>query len=126
MLKFVEEEDLSGFSFKWSKVRLPKRFLSPEKPNILNFKTVTKKDMKDYYECEVKEGGKKVITVYRTFHCKEISETSEYIVLHVRLRGYVQVLLRNALQTADSARLCWKGCTFTNSACNISNSFCST
>ncbi|XP_064392626.1 uncharacterized protein LOC135340238 isoform X2 [Halichondria panicea] len=69
---FVKEQSLKRFSFNWSKVGDDNtQPIHPCKPNILTFQSVSEEDL-DYYQCEVKEAGTVVLTVYRTFYKDEL------------------------------------------------------
>ncbi len=75
----MKRQSLEGFSFNWSKVgdddtQPPTHHC---KPNILTFQSVSEEDL-DYYQCEVKEAGKVVLTVYRALYEDALSKFSKY------------------------------------------------
>ncbi len=77
VLRFMKRQSLERFSFNWSKVgdedtQPPTHHF---KPNILTFQSVSEEDL-DYYQCEVKEAGKKevVLTVYRALYKDALSK----------------------------------------------------
>ncbi|XP_064401100.1 uncharacterized protein LOC135347138 isoform X2 [Halichondria panicea] len=69
VLQFMKGQSLKTFSFNWSKVGDDDTQLSihHSKPNMLTFQSVSEEDL-DYYQCEVKEAGKVVLTVYRALY----------------------------------------------------------
>ncbi|XP_064391884.1 uncharacterized protein LOC135339638 isoform X9 [Halichondria panicea] len=77
VLQFMKGQSLERFSFNWSKVgddntQPPAHSC---KPNILTFQSVREEDL-DYYQCEVKEAGKVVLTVYRALYKDALRECS--------------------------------------------------
>ena len=79
VLRFMKRQSLERFSFNWSKVgdddtKPPTHHC---KPNILTFQSVSEEDL-DYYQCEVKEAGKVVLTVYRALYEDALSKFSKY------------------------------------------------
>ena len=90
----MKGKSLKGFSFNWSKVgdddtQPP---IHACKPNMLTFHSVREEDL-GYYQCEVKEAGKMVLTVYRTLYEDELSKFSTYMC-----RPCASVLLTNYLR----------------------------
>ena len=84
----MKGQSLERFSFNWSKVgddntQPPAHSC---KPNILTFQSVREEDL-DYYQCEVKEAGKVVLTVYRALYKDAHSKFSAglYSVLLIHL-----------------------------------------
>ncbi|XP_064391858.1 uncharacterized protein LOC135339631 isoform X4 [Halichondria panicea] len=68
VLQFMKEQSLEKFSFNWSKVgRTQPPITHHCKTNNLTFQSVSEEDL-DYYQCEVKEAGKVVLTVYRALY----------------------------------------------------------
>ena len=91
VLRFMKRQSLERFSFNWSKVghedtQPPTHHF---KPNILTFQSVSEEDL-DYYQCEVKEAGKVVLTVYRALYKDELSKFSVgvYLYLHYYYSHY--------------------------------------
>ncbi len=84
VLRFMKRQSLERFSFNWSKVgdedtQPPTHHF---KPNILTFQSVSEEDL-DYYQCEVKEAGKVVLTVYRALYKDELSTFSVGVYLYL-------------------------------------------
>ena len=70
VLRFMKGKSLERFSFNWSKVGIDDTQPPTThhcKPNNLTFQSVSEEDL-DYYQCEVKEAGKVVLTVYRALY----------------------------------------------------------
>ena len=70
VLRFMKGQSLERFSFNWSKVGIDDTQPPTThhcKPNNLTFQSVSEEDL-DYYQCEVKEAGKVVLTVYRALY----------------------------------------------------------
>ncbi len=91
VLKFMKGQSLERFSFNWSKVGIDDTQLSTHHRE-LTFQSVSKEDL-DYYQCEVKEAGKVVLTVYRALYEGELSKFSTYMC-----RPSASVLLTNYLR----------------------------
>ncbi|XP_064391903.1 uncharacterized protein LOC135339643 isoform X3 [Halichondria panicea] len=75
VLRFMKGKSLERFSFNWSKVGIDDTQPPTThhcKPNNLTFQSVSEEDL-DYYQCEVKEAGKVVLTVYRALYKGENS-----------------------------------------------------
>ena len=89
VLQFMKGQSLKTFSFNWSKVGDDDTQLSihHSKPNMLTFQSVSEEDL-DYYQCEVKEAGKVVLTVYRALYEGELSKFCTYMC-----RPFASVLL---------------------------------
>ncbi|XP_064391932.1 uncharacterized protein LOC135339650 isoform X3 [Halichondria panicea] len=70
VLRFKKGQSLERFSFNWSKVGIDDTQPPTThhcKPNYLTFRSVSEEDL-DYYQCEVKEAGKVVLTIYRALY----------------------------------------------------------
>ena len=124
VLKFSED----GFSFLWTKEGSRRQITTTtDKPNILSFQIVSEEDF-GHYQCEVKQAGKVVLTVFRALYNKEISKFLEIqtliilidhiIILVYRIEGnlwgkifVVEGLTTNILPTNEATLL-----TFTCSA----------
>ncbi len=80
VLGFVKRPSLEGFSFNWSKVGIEDTQPPTDscKPNIVSFQSVSEEDL-GYYQCEVKEAGKVVLTVYTALYKDALSKFSTYI-----------------------------------------------
>ena len=77
VLKFMKGQSLERFSFNWSKVGDDNTQLSTHHRK-LTFRSVREEDL-DYYQCEVKEVGKVVLTVYRALYEDTLSKFSTYM-----------------------------------------------
>ncbi|XP_064401929.1 uncharacterized protein LOC135347799 isoform X6 [Halichondria panicea] len=66
VFRFIKGQSLKTFSFNWSKVGDDDTQLSTHHRK-LTFQSVSEEDL-DYYQCEVKEAGKVVLTVYRALY----------------------------------------------------------
>ena len=78
VLKFMKGQSLERFSFNWSKVGIDDTQPPTThhcNPNYLTFQSVSEEDL-DYYQCEVKEAGKVVLTVYRALYKDALSKFS--------------------------------------------------
>ncbi len=76
VLRFIKEQSLKRFSFNWSKVGMDDTQPPTThhcKPNNLTFQSVSEEDL-DYYQCEVKEAGKVVLTIYRALYKDALSK----------------------------------------------------
>ena len=74
VLKFAEDE----FSFHWTKEGSRHQIKTTSEPNVLTFQSVSEEDL-GYYQCEVKEAGRIVLTVYRALY-KDIESSKEEIL----------------------------------------------
>ena len=64
VLNFTDQED---FSFHWTKEGCRGQIRTTREPNTLKFQRVSEEDF-GYYQCEVKEAGGVVFTVYRALY----------------------------------------------------------
>ena len=69
VLKFAK----SSYTFHWEKIGLGRSVQPCTVANVLVFPCVNKEDL-GYYQCDVEEGGKVVLTVYRALYCRSDSE----------------------------------------------------
>ncbi len=94
VLKFMKGQSLERFSFNWSKVGIDDTQPPADdcKLNMLTFRSVREEDL-GYYQCEVKEAGKVVLTVYRALYEGELSKFSTYMC-----RPSASLLLTNYLR----------------------------
>ena len=91
VFRFIKGQSLKTFSFNWSKVGDDDTQLSTHHRK-LTFQSVSEEDL-DYYQCEVKEAGKVVLTVYRALYKDTLSKFSTYMC-----RPSASVLLTNHLR----------------------------
>ena len=72
VLKFAER----GCTFHWKKIGSRCPVQPSTDPNVLVFPCISEKDL-GYYQCEVKERGKAVLTAYRALYSK--SDFEQYV-----------------------------------------------
>ncbi len=76
----VLESAEDGFSFHWTKEGSRRQIkTTDDPPNTLIFQSVSEKDF-GHYQCEVKEAGKVVLTVYKALYKKENGKQSVTVV----------------------------------------------
>ncbi len=77
--------DPDGFSFHWAKVGSRRPMKTTEEPNILNFPSVSERDF-GHYQCEVREAGKTVLTMYRALYKNEgVAQSVIIIIVYILL-----------------------------------------